>query len=197
MFLVVLALLLALPFVEVWVAVQVAEVIGAPLTLLLLVAMCIAGVVLLRREGTTVWRTANAEMAAGRVPTNQLLDGALVLVGGVSLMLPGFVTGVFGLLLMLPPVRAVLRPALLAWMGARAARLARTGNFRAVVVDTVVGPDGRVRTRTRGTGGDVIDAEGWDVGDDASELPTAGPHDHVIEGDVVDPDDRGGGTTRR
>ena len=104
MFLVVLALLLALPFVEVWVAVQVAEVIGAPLTLLLLLAMCAAGVVLLRREGTTVWRRANAEMAAGRVPTDQLLDGALVLIGGVSLMVPGFVTGVFGLLLMLPPV---------------------------------------------------------------------------------------------
>lgn len=206
MFLVILAILLALPFVEVWVAVQVAGAIGAPLTLLLIIAMCVAGFVLLRREGTTVWRRANAEMAAGRVPTTQLLDGALVLIGGVSLMLPGFVTGVFGLLLMLPPVRALVRPVLLAWMGARAARMARSGNFRAVVVDTVVGPDGRVRTRARSSG-DVIDAEGWDVGDDPSSLPNAGPHGRVvegevvegqvIEGDVVDPDDRSGGSAPR
>jgi hypothetical protein len=93
MFLVVLALLLALPFIELWVAIAVADAIGWPLTLLLLMAMSFSGLLLLRRQGTSVWRRANAEMAAGRVPTAQLLDGAMVIVGGVSLMVPGFVTG--------------------------------------------------------------------------------------------------------
>jgi len=190
MFGVLLALLLVLPFVEIWVAIQVAGAIGAPLTLLLTVAMSIAGVYLLRSEGTSVWRRANAEMAAGRMPARQLLDGALVLVGGVCLVLPGFVTGVFGALLLLPPVRALVRPVLLAWMGRRAARLARSGRMQGVMVDTVVGADGRVRTRSR-TVGEVIDAEGWDVDEASSELPLAGPHSGVIDGQVVDVDDQG------
>ncbi len=196
MFLVVLALLLVLPFVELWVAIAVADAIGWPFTLLLLMAMSFSGLVLLRRQGTSVWRRANAEMAAGRVPTAQLLDGAMVIVGGVSLMVPGFVTGVFGALLMLPPVRALLRPLMVAWMGARAARLVRAGRMQAVVVDTVVGPDGRVRQRTRNMG-DVIDSDGWDVGSEPSGLPVAGPHGDVIEGGVIEDPDRAGDRPNR
>lgn len=190
MFAVVLAFLLVLPFIEIWAVIAVADAIGWPLTLLAVVGSSVAGVLLLRREGTTVWRKANAEMAAGRAPTRQLLDGALILIGGVCLVLPGFVTGAFGALLLLPPVRAIVRPLLLAWMTRRAARLARSGHLRGVMVDTVVGPDGRVRTRTR-TVGDVIDADGWDVGEDPSSLPVAGPHPDVIEGHLADTDEPG------
>ena len=188
MFGVLLAFLLVLPFLEIWVAIQVAGVIGAPLTFLALIGMSVAGFYLLRGEGTSVWRRANDEMAAGRVPTRQLLDGALVLIGGVCLIVPGFITGVFGALLLLPPVRAVVRPLLLAWMARRAARLARSGRMSGFMVDTVVDADGRVRTRSR-TMGDVLDTEGWDVGDEPSSLPVAGPHQHVIDGRVVDPDE--------
>lgn len=181
MFGVLLAFLLVLPFLEIWVAIQVAGVIGGPLTLLLLAGMSVAGVYLLRGESASVWRRANAEMAAGRVPTKELVDGALVIVGGVCLIVPGFITGVFGALLLLPPVRALVRPLLVAAMARRAARLARSGRMTGIVVDGVVDADGRVRTRTR-TVGEVIDTEGWDVGDEPSELPVAGPHGPVIEG---------------
>jgi UPF0716 protein FxsA len=185
MFGVLLAFLLVLPFLEIWVAIQVAGVIGAPLTFLAIIGMSVAGVYLLRGEGTSVWRRANEEMAAGRPPTRQLLDGALVLVGGVLLIVPGFITGVVGALLLLPPVRALVRPLLLAWMARRATRLARSGRMSGFMVDTVVDADGRVRTRSR-TMGDVIDTEGWDVGDEPSSLPVAGPHHDVIDGHVVD-----------
>jgi UPF0716 protein FxsA len=198
MFGVLLAFLLVLPFLEVWVAIQVAGVIGGPLTLLLLAAMSVSGFYLLRGEGTSVWRRANQEVAAGRPPTQQLLDGALVLIGGVCLILPGFITGIFGALLLLPPVRTLVRPLLLAWMARRAERLVRSGRVSGIVVDTVVDADGRVRTRSR-TAGEVIDADGWDVGDEPSELPVAGPHSHVIDGHVVDPGspgDDGVGPTR-
>jgi UPF0716 protein FxsA len=198
MFGVLLAFLLVLPFLEVWVAIQVAGVIGGPLTLLLLAAMSVSGFYLLRGEGTSVWRRANQEVAAGRPPTQQLLDGALVLIGGVCLILPGFITGIFGALLLLPPVRTLVRPLLLAWMARRAERLVRSGRVSGIVVDTVVDADGRVRTRSR-TAGEVIDADGWDVGDEPSELPVAGPHSHVIDGHAVDPGspgDDGVGPTR-
>lgn len=170
MFLVVLALLLVWPVVEIVAAREIAEVIGPWWTLLALVAVSVAGSMLLKRSGLGLWRRANAEVAAGRPPTRQLLDGALLLIGGVALIVPGFVSGAFGALLMLPPVRAVLRPALVAWMGARAARAARSGRLRGVMVDTVVGPDGQVRRRSR-TFGDVIDAEGWELAEDPGELP--------------------------
>jgi len=181
-----LAFFLVLPFLEVWVAIQVAGVIGGFATLLLLFGMSALGVVLLRREGATAWRKASAEMAAGRPPTTQLLDGALILVGGVSLVVPGFVTGVFGLLLLLPPVRALLRPAILAWFTARAARAARSGAVRGVFVHSVVDADGRVRTESTRFG-DVVDSEGWELTDAPPELPlSAGPRPGVIEVDGTD-----------
>ncbi len=192
MILVVIALLLMVPIVEIWLAVQVAGVLGGGLTLLLLLAMSVSGAFLLKRQGTTVWRNATEEMAAGRPPTKELLDGALVLIGGIALMVPGFLTGALGALMMLPPVRALLRPVLLAWMGARVARMARTGRMQGVVVNTVVDAEGRVRTRSRSVG-EVIDSEGWDVDGGSPSLPSAGPHPDAIDGDLVDPDRPGPG----
>ena len=186
MFAALLAFLLVLPFLEVWVAIQVAGVIGGFPTLLLIFLMSVLGVVLLRREGTTVWRKASEEMAAGRPPTTQLLDGALVLVGGVALVVPGFITGVFGLLLLFPPVRALLRPAILAWFTARAARAARSGAVRGVFVRSVVDADGRMRTESTRFG-DVVDSDGWELGDAPPELPRSeGSHPGVIDVDGTD-----------
>lgn len=173
MFAALVAFLLVLPFLEIWVAIRVAAQIGAPATMLLIVTMSVLGWFLLRGEGLGVWRRINTEVAAGRAPAQQLLDGVLVLIGGVCLILPGFITGAFGLLLLLPPVRALLRPVFSRWMARRAERLMRSGRVSAVMVDTVVDAQGRVRTRTRSTG-EVIDAEGWDAGDEPDELPPTG-----------------------
>ncbi len=164
-----LALVLVWPVVELVAAVAVAQQIGAGWTLLALIAVSVLGGAVFKRTGLSVWRRANTELAAGRSPTRQLLDGALVVVGGVALLVPGFVSGVLGALILLPPVRALLRPLLLGWMGRRAARAARSGRFSGVVVDTVVGADGTVRRRTQRLG-EVIDSEGWEVGEDPREL---------------------------
>jgi UPF0716 protein FxsA len=196
MFPVLLALLLVLPFLEIWAVFAVAGQIGGLLTLLLLIGSSALGVVLLKREGATVWRRANAELAAGRPPTGPLLDGVMVLLGGLLLVVPGFITGVVGLLLLLPPVRTLLRPVLLAWMTRRALRAARSGRMRGVFVDTGVGADGRMYRRTA-TFGDVIDSDGWDVtpGDDpgGAQLPPSsihrdGPPPGVIDVDGPDAD---------
>lgn len=169
MSLVVLALVLLWPVLELFTFVQVAQAIGAPGAVLALIAVSVLGAVVFKRSGVSVWRRANAQIAAGRPPTKQLLDGALIVLGGVALMVPGFLSGAFGALLMLPPVRALLRPLLLSWMGARAARAARSGRLSGIVVDTVVGSDGRMQQRTQ-TFGDVIDSEGWEVGPRPQEL---------------------------
>ena len=64
---------------------------------------------LMRAQGRAAWRRFNQAIAAGRVPTREVLDGVLVIFGGALLLTPGFITDVFGLLFLLPPTRAVVR----------------------------------------------------------------------------------------
>lgn len=169
MALIVVALVLAWPVIELLALIAVAEQIGLGPALLLLVLVSVAGAYLLKRTGLAVWRRANGEISAGRPPTGQLIDGVLAIGGGVAMVVPGFVSGVLGALLLLPPVRALLRPLLASWTASRAAKAARSGRVSGIMVDTVVGADGRVRRRTR-TFGDVIDSEGWEVGQEQNEL---------------------------
>ncbi len=119
-----LALLLVLPFLEIWAAIVVAQWIGVVPTVLLLIGLSIAGLVLIRSEGLSVWRKANEELAAGRQPADQALDGLMVVVGGLLLIVPGFLTAIPGLALLLPPTRALLRPLAARWIERRAARSA-------------------------------------------------------------------------
>lgn len=114
-----LLLLVAFGVVELWSMVAVANWIGWGPTLLLLVGAAVLGVYLVRREGLSAMRRANAEMASGRMPTGSLVDGALILIGGCCLIVPGFVSDLFGLVLLVPPTRAFLRRGVERWMERR------------------------------------------------------------------------------
>jgi UPF0716 protein FxsA len=106
----ILALLfLAVPFVEIYVILQVGHVVGLLPTLALLIVISTAGAALVKREGLGVWRRAQERMEMGEVPGRELVDGVLVLVAGALLFTPGFVTDALGILLLLPPVRAGVR----------------------------------------------------------------------------------------
>jgi UPF0716 protein FxsA len=104
-----LLLLILWPVAELFVAIKVAEAIGVLLTVLLLVIGWPLGIWLARAEGRAAWRRLSAAVAQGRPPGREVIDGALVLAGGVLLIVPGFITDVFGLLLLLPPTRALAR----------------------------------------------------------------------------------------
>jgi UPF0716 protein FxsA len=107
----VLALLLLLiwPLAEVFVAVKVAEVIGVLYTILLLIASWPLGSWALRSQGGAAWRRLTAAVAEGRPPAREAIDGALAVAGGVLLLVPGFITDVIGIFLLLPPTRSLLR----------------------------------------------------------------------------------------
>lgn len=110
--LVLLVLLVGGAALEVWVAIRVADLIGWLPVLVLLVAGTFAGGRVLRRGAVRAWhRVAEASRTGERVGRS-VLDAGLVVVSGVLLLLPGLLTGALGLLLLLPPVRAVLRPLL-------------------------------------------------------------------------------------
>ncbi|MDO9407557.1 FxsA family protein [Patulibacter sp.] len=107
-----LALLLGGAVLEIWVALQVADAIGALPVLALLVLSAGIGVRVLGRGTVRAWRRVADASRSGERVGRSVLDAGLVVVAGVLLLLPGLVSGVLGLLLLAPPVRAVLRPIL-------------------------------------------------------------------------------------
>src|SRR3954451_12219556 len=102
-------LFIVVPIAEIYVIVQVGQAIGAGWTIALLIADSILGWMLMRSQGRLAWRRFNEAIAAGRPPAREVFDGALVIFGGALLLTPGFLTDVLGLVLLLPPSRAVVR----------------------------------------------------------------------------------------
>lgn len=104
-----LLLLIVWPIAELYVAIQVAEVIGVLLTVVLLLAGIPVGIWLSRTEGRAAWRRLRLAQATGRPPGREVLDGVLVVMGGALLIVPGFITDILGLVLLIPPSRALAR----------------------------------------------------------------------------------------
>ena len=103
------ALFILVPIAELAVIIQVGQAIGVWWTILLLIADSILGSLLMRSQGRAAWRRFNAAIAEGRAPAREVLDGVLVIFGGALLLTPGFTTDILGILLLVPPTRAVIR----------------------------------------------------------------------------------------
>ncbi len=116
-------LFVVLPIVEITVAIQVAHHIGGLNTVALLLLFSIAGFWLARLEGFSVLRRIQEQLENRTVPTNELIDGALVFVGGLLLVVPGFVTDALGLLLLFPLSRHMARRGLKHRFGVRVRRI--------------------------------------------------------------------------
>jgi UPF0716 protein FxsA len=116
--------LIVIPVVELWIVVQVAHHIGIFETLGLLILISMAGALLLRQQGLATWSRLQETLARGEIPGREATDGFLVLLGGALLLTPGFLTDAIGLILLLPPTRALLksttRRILARWAGRRA-----------------------------------------------------------------------------
>jgi UPF0716 protein FxsA len=117
MIILLLLLLILVPIAELYVIIQVGQAIGALPTIALLILSSILGTVLLKSQGRLAWRRFRAALAAGRAPTTEVVDGALVIFGGSLLIVPGFISDLLGLFLLLPPTRIAVRKVLLS--GAR------------------------------------------------------------------------------
>ena len=162
---VLVALLVIVPLVEIFVLIQVGQLLGALPTVVLLLAMSLIGSVLLKREGTRTWRAFQGALQSHRMPAKEVADGALVIFGGALLLTPGFVTDAVGLLCVLPGSRSVVRRVLLGLVAKRFGLAGVAGAF----------------------------AAGKFNGGRAPSAPRPGPvrDGSVIEGEVVDGDDPG------
>jgi len=107
------------PLLELYVLIQVGQVIGAWWTILLLVLDSILGTWLIRREGGRALAALRTALETGRMPARELADGGLLLIGGTLMLSPGFVTDIFGILLILPFTRPVFRRVLTRVVAAR------------------------------------------------------------------------------
>ncbi|MCC7320092.1 MAG: FxsA family protein [Rubellimicrobium sp.] len=151
------AALVALPLIEIALFIRIGGLIGAGATLALVVGSAALGVLLLRGHGLRGIRLLGQTMRDGRDPGGALFDAAMVMVAGILLILPGFLSDLIALALLLPPVRAALYRA----MQARAV-------MRASVVVEARGGYPR-----RPTGDRVIEGEFTDV--TPGNRPQAGP----------------------
>jgi UPF0716 protein FxsA len=131
-------LLIAVPFIELFVIIQVSDVIGVPLTIILLLLVSIAGAWLLKQQGTTTWRRMRATMQRGEMPTDEATDGALILLGGALLLTPGFVTDFVGLAFLVPPSRSAVKSVARRLLGRFARRRFGTTRSRRMVYDAGV-----------------------------------------------------------
>ena len=154
-------LFLLTPIVEIYVIIQVGQLIGGWQTVILLLVESALGAWLVKSEGRRTWDALRRTLSSGRLPGRELADAALVLVGGTLLLTPGFVTDVFGFFCVLPFTRPLARRALSGFLARRASSAA--GARRA--------PDGRSST--------PAGAEWWGGTGHTRQGP-------VVRGDVVD-----------
>jgi UPF0716 protein FxsA len=103
------ALAIVVGVLEITVMIQVGQLIGFLNTIGLLLLVSLIGAWLVKRQGLGVMARIREQRMAGRLPAAEVFDGALILVAGVLLVIPGFVTDALGLLLLIPPIRAVAR----------------------------------------------------------------------------------------
>jgi UPF0716 protein FxsA len=120
--LILVAIFIAIPILEIYVIIQVGQQIGAVPTILLLIVESFIGAWLVKREGRRAWDSLNTAVTTGEMPGRQLADAGLILVGGTLLLTPGFVTDIFGFFLVLPFTRPLARRILTFVVARRAVR---------------------------------------------------------------------------
>ncbi|NPA72018.1 MAG: FxsA family protein [Gammaproteobacteria bacterium] len=97
--------LIIVPMIELYVLIQVGEEIGALPTVLLTIFTAVGGLALMRAQGLAVMQQAQAAMAAGQPPQQQVMEGVFIFLGGIFLFLPGLISDTLGFLFLLPFVR--------------------------------------------------------------------------------------------
>ncbi|MFZ5633606.1 MAG: FxsA family protein [Bacillota bacterium] len=104
-----LALFIIIPFVELYIIIQIGSKIGFWLTLALIVVPGLLGAAMARSQGTAVFSEVKREIAHGRLPGTKILDGILIFCGGLLLITPGILTDILGLTVLFPRVRKIYR----------------------------------------------------------------------------------------
>lgn len=109
-----------IPSLEIYLLIQLGQWLGAMETVMLIIATGAVGAALAKREGLGVLAELQHDARSGLPPAGRLVEGLMVLTGGVLLLTPGVVTDLLGFALIAPLTRRPLAPLLQGWLGARA-----------------------------------------------------------------------------
>lgn len=110
---------IVLPVLEIYLITQVAGQIGWAAAIVSVIAVSAAGAWLVRREGLGVINRVRTSLQQSRMPTNDLADGAMIFFASALMLTPGFLTDAVGLALLIPPIRALIRPPVIAFFRRR------------------------------------------------------------------------------
>ncbi len=105
MFAFIFMLFIAVPIIEIAVLIKVGGILGFWITLLFVVLTAALGTLMLRAQSISTLQAVQARMGAGELPATQLIEGVILLVGGVFLLTPGFITDGFGFFCLIPLCR--------------------------------------------------------------------------------------------
>lgn len=126
MFLRLFLLFTLVPAIELYLIIKVGSVIGALNTIFIIIFTGVLGAYYAREQGFRVVSNIQAKMQQGTVPGDDLVNGAMLLVGGALLITPGFITDFFGFSLIFPPTREAMKVGVKKYMEKRV----REGNVR-------------------------------------------------------------------
>lgn len=183
MFFYLLLAFIGIPLIEIALFIEVGGAIGTPATIAVVIGTAILGAWMLRRQGLSTAKTAQAKLQRGEMPVEQAFDGMFLVFAGGLLLTPGFLTDVIGFSLFIPQVRSALRSRLVE-------RAKRSGSFH-------------MSGHMSGSGMHYADeSEMWQ---DASRAPATPPNaandpadgapGTTIEGSVIEGDDDTGSKT--
>lgn len=186
--------LLLVPFLEFYVLVEVGARIGAFNAVLLVILFAMAGVWLARTQGMGTLARIQQSLAQGVLPADEMLDGLFLLLAGILMVFPGFVSDVFGILLLLPPVRRLAAHLLRRHMNATMQAEGRAGGSSVHVRTWYFGPGGARHTETFGGAGGMFGPEhGGGQGPDGIDGPEGADGTRSDGPRPYGPDDRGSG----
>jgi len=165
----ILALFIGIPLIEIYLFIQVGGAIGVWSTIGLVVLTAFIGTALLRQQGLATLARAQSELDRQQLPVRELFDGVCLLIGGLLLLTPGFLTDAFGFALLIPPLRAILGRGV--W-----AALARSRNVHfSVYGNPGAGPHRPGQRQGPGPGGPVLDGEEFGVRRDEDDQEPSDP----------------------
>ncbi|MDA2919564.1 FxsA family protein [Desulfobacterota bacterium AH_259_B03_O07] len=126
MFLKLLILFIGVPLLEIAILVKIGTFIGFWPTMLIVIVTGILGATLARIEGFIVLNKIRNELQLGKIPAEELIDGFLILVGGIVLLTPGLLTDLLGFLILIPWSRNIFKK----WLGKKSKEWVRSGTSK-------------------------------------------------------------------
>jgi len=99
---------LVVPFVEIYLLLQIGGIVGVLPTVLLVVFTAVLGAWLLRQQGFATWQRFQTSLSQGAIPAYEMIEGPILLVGGALLLTPGFFTDAIGFACLIPQTRRKL-----------------------------------------------------------------------------------------